>query len=156
MESNEDVSCCMCGDRGLSQELFRCKVCLTRSQHKYCSNLYPKLVSYGACNWCLKEEEEARNNSTTKEAASCSISVNRSASTSNSSSMNRSSSSGNLIVKLNRGVLFTTHLNKAVKKHKAETLESSSSPRKVKLGRGKQVINRGKAKRYKLLEEFSS
>lgn len=28
------VVCCMCGDHGLAQELFRCKVCLVRCQHK--------------------------------------------------------------------------------------------------------------------------
>lgn len=29
------VVCCMCGDLGLSQELFRCEFCLVRSQHKW-------------------------------------------------------------------------------------------------------------------------
>ncbi|RWV77708.1 hypothetical protein GW17_00061425, partial [Ensete ventricosum] len=28
------VVCCMCGDHGLLPELFQCKVCLVRSQHK--------------------------------------------------------------------------------------------------------------------------
>ncbi|KAF8377343.1 hypothetical protein HHK36_030720 [Tetracentron sinense] len=47
------VECCMCGDYGLPFELFRCKVCHFRSQHRYCSNLYPKAESCRVCNWCL-------------------------------------------------------------------------------------------------------
>ncbi|KAL3504843.1 hypothetical protein ACH5RR_034684 [Cinchona calisaya] len=50
--------CCMCGDFGLSSELFRCKICQFRSQHRYCSNIYPKAESYRACNWCLNNEKE--------------------------------------------------------------------------------------------------
>ncbi|PKI45603.1 uncharacterized protein LOC116196315 [Punica granatum] len=50
--------CCMCGDYGLSEELFQCKVCQFRSQHRYCSNLYPKADSYRVCNWCLSREQE--------------------------------------------------------------------------------------------------
>nr|CAD1826288.1 unnamed protein product [Ananas comosus var. bracteatus] len=37
--------CCMCGDHGLPRELFKCKICLVRSQHKYCSNLYPRATT---------------------------------------------------------------------------------------------------------------
>ncbi|KAJ8476172.1 hypothetical protein OPV22_019899 [Ensete ventricosum] len=47
--------CRMCGDHGLLQELYQCKVCLVRSQHKYCSDLYPKTESYRECNWCLRD-----------------------------------------------------------------------------------------------------
>ncbi|KAK4746117.1 hypothetical protein SAY87_012429 [Trapa incisa] len=50
--------CCMCGDYGLYEELFQCKVCLFRSQHRYCSNLYPKAESYRVCNWCLSQQQE--------------------------------------------------------------------------------------------------
>ncbi|KAI3819875.1 hypothetical protein L1987_13727 [Smallanthus sonchifolius] len=49
------AECCMCGDYGLSQELFRCKICKSRFQHKYCSNQYPKAELYKACNWCLHD-----------------------------------------------------------------------------------------------------
>nr|CAD1826283.1 unnamed protein product [Ananas comosus var. bracteatus] len=52
--------CCMCGDHGLPRELFKCKICLVRSQHKYCSNLYPRATTYRACNWCLREEHAVR------------------------------------------------------------------------------------------------
>ncbi|KAK4789374.1 hypothetical protein SAY86_020693 [Trapa natans] len=53
MSSTRGSECCMCGDYGLSDELFQCDVCSFRSQHRYCSNLYPKAESYRVCNWCL-------------------------------------------------------------------------------------------------------
>lgn len=49
------VTCCMCGDRGLPHELFRCKLCRVRLQHRYCSELYPRATAYRRCNWCLRE-----------------------------------------------------------------------------------------------------
>lgn len=48
--------CCMCGDRGLLPELFRCSACSVRSQHTYCTDRYPKVESYGTCNWCLRAD----------------------------------------------------------------------------------------------------
>ena len=33
--SQPGLECCMCGDYGLSHELFQCKVCHFRSQHRY-------------------------------------------------------------------------------------------------------------------------
>ncbi|KAI6689252.1 hypothetical protein NL676_026080 [Syzygium grande] len=53
--SNE---CCMCGDHGFAEELLQCKICHFRSQHRYCSNLYPKAKSYQVCNWCLAENQD--------------------------------------------------------------------------------------------------
>ncbi|XAR62104.1 hypothetical protein NMG60_11016724 [Bertholletia excelsa] len=50
--------CCMCGDHGLSHELFSCKVCQFRSQHRYCSSQYPKADSYRVCDWCLHSQKE--------------------------------------------------------------------------------------------------
>jgi hypothetical protein len=47
--------CCMCGDRGLPGELFRCRCCRSRLQHRYCSDLYPRAAAYRRCNWCLRE-----------------------------------------------------------------------------------------------------
>ncbi|XP_066350547.1 uncharacterized protein [Miscanthus floridulus] len=46
--------CCMCGDHGLAGELFRCKCCRARLQHRYCSDLYPRAAAYRRCNWCLR------------------------------------------------------------------------------------------------------
>lgn len=46
----------MCGDHGLTDELFQCRICQFRSQHRYCSNLYPKAETYRVCNWCLGQD----------------------------------------------------------------------------------------------------
>ncbi|KAH9623582.1 hypothetical protein KSS87_013186, partial [Heliosperma pusillum] len=72
----QDYKCCMCGDHGLTQELFRCKVCHFRSQHRYCSNLYPKADSYNVCNWCLIQKED--DNLTTNTIISTNSSSNSS------------------------------------------------------------------------------
>ncbi|GMI78449.1 hypothetical protein like AT3G60520 [Hibiscus trionum] len=61
--SSSLVQCCMCGDSGITRELFRCKICHFRSQHRYCSNLYPKSVSYKVCNWCLNQKEDSKEKS---------------------------------------------------------------------------------------------
>nr|GMD88850.1 Ubiquitin carboxyl-terminal hydrolase [Ipomoea batatas]GMD91283.1 Ubiquitin carboxyl-terminal hydrolase [Ipomoea batatas]GMD93989.1 Ubiquitin carboxyl-terminal hydrolase [Ipomoea batatas] len=61
--ADSGVECCMCGDHGLSFELFRCKSCQVRSQHRYCSNLYPKAESYRLCNWCLSDKDNSSNSS---------------------------------------------------------------------------------------------
>ena len=45
----------MCGDQGLPGELFRCRRCHARLQHRYCSDLYPRAAAYRRCNWCLRE-----------------------------------------------------------------------------------------------------
>ncbi|KAL2892886.1 Beta-N-acetylhexosaminidase [Bienertia sinuspersici] len=60
-----NYECCMCGDHGLSYELFRCKVCHVRSQHRYCSNLYPKAELYRVCNWCLIQKNDDHHTFTT-------------------------------------------------------------------------------------------
>lgn len=53
--------CCMCGDIGLTKDLFRCCKCQHRLQHTYCSNWYPKKRSYaGVCNWCARDDERRR------------------------------------------------------------------------------------------------
>ncbi|RLM80852.1 hypothetical protein C2845_PM12G17930 [Panicum miliaceum] len=49
--------CCMCGDHGLQHELFRCNLCSLRLQHRYCSDLYPRVPGpYWRYNWCLSED----------------------------------------------------------------------------------------------------
>ncbi|URD86377.1 Pentatricopeptide repeat-containing protein, partial [Musa troglodytarum] len=101
------VVCCMCGDHGLAQELFRCKVCLVRCQH---NDLYPKAQSYGACNWCLREEGAK---SLAKEAV-------KDPNTSVSSSTNNdvgNGSSGSGGVELHHRV-FSSHLHKPIKRPK--------------------------------------
>ncbi|KAI3498538.1 hypothetical protein L1887_34314 [Cichorium endivia] len=49
--------CCMCGDVGFPDKIFRCINCHNRFQHSYCSNYYnessdrPEL-----CDWCQIDE----------------------------------------------------------------------------------------------------
>ncbi|KAF8653077.1 hypothetical protein HU200_062518 [Digitaria exilis] len=52
----------MCGDHGLPHELFRCNLCRLRLQHRYGSDLYPRVPGpYKiSCNWCLTREEDGR------------------------------------------------------------------------------------------------
>ncbi|KAK9144373.1 hypothetical protein Sjap_004276 [Stephania japonica] len=50
--------CCMCGDIGFPDKLFRCAKCHHRFQHSYCSNYYDESSSTGNggfCDWCLCE-----------------------------------------------------------------------------------------------------
>ncbi|KAG9452286.1 hypothetical protein H6P81_005190 [Aristolochia fimbriata] len=49
--------CCMCGDVGFPDKLFRCGKCHYRSQHSYCSNYYDQGSTPSAvCDWCQSEE----------------------------------------------------------------------------------------------------
>ncbi|RDY14374.1 hypothetical protein CR513_00567, partial [Mucuna pruriens] len=75
-KSPPNTECCMCGDLGFSDQLFQCKLCQFRSQHRYCSNLYPKAESVGICNWCLSHKEETREKSTNSSNSSSSIKNN--------------------------------------------------------------------------------
>ncbi|KAI3842683.1 hypothetical protein MKX03_027347 [Papaver bracteatum] len=50
--------CCLCGDIGFPDKLFRCSKFCNRLQHSYCSNYYDNLASVAnrSCDWCLHEE----------------------------------------------------------------------------------------------------
>ncbi|KAH0453429.1 hypothetical protein IEQ34_017753 [Dendrobium chrysotoxum] len=146
------IVCCMCGDLGLPEQLFRCKSCIFRSQHKYCSELYPKAEAYSNCNWCLRE---ARGKSIAGEPLS--------------DGSSSSSSSGEALLmasKLQRGVPLLHLTIKPVKKLKlaAEGLPPASKSEEkekssmVLTGSGRVIRQpfRGKVRRYKLLEEVSS
>ncbi|RZC68186.1 hypothetical protein C5167_031444 [Papaver somniferum] len=60
--------CCLCGDIGFPDKLFRCNKCCNRLQHSYCSNYYDDSASVVnvSCDWCLHEE---RGSITTAAAA---------------------------------------------------------------------------------------
>ncbi|KAH0451514.1 hypothetical protein IEQ34_018813 [Dendrobium chrysotoxum] len=149
--SSPSVVCCMCGDRGLSRELFRCKLCVFRSQH---NDLYPRAEFYRACNWCLREEAGSRLLSVEQTTVDRIISA--------SSSPVGGTSSG---LKLARGDFSPQLLNKPVKKQRlgdrrlqppADSGDRGSGEElSPGSGRGRQVF-RGKVRRYKLLEEFSN
>ncbi|KAI4389464.1 hypothetical protein MLD38_001689 [Melastoma candidum] len=69
--------CCMCGDSGLPDELYSCRLCLFRSQHRYCSNQYPIADgAYEVCNWCLIPAKEGSSDSTKKAAGNNSLDSN--------------------------------------------------------------------------------
>ncbi|KAF5744287.1 hypothetical protein HS088_TW08G00887 [Tripterygium wilfordii] len=52
--------CCMCGDVGFPDKLFRCNKCRNRSQHSYCSNYYSEFAGeIKVCDWCQSEERSA-------------------------------------------------------------------------------------------------
>ncbi|KAL7125910.1 hypothetical protein ABFS83_14G148200 [Erythranthe nasuta] len=54
--------CCLCGDVGFSDKLFRCSKCLTRFQHSYCSNYncreYAEPAVLQVCDWCRCDERD--------------------------------------------------------------------------------------------------
>ncbi|KAF6160674.1 hypothetical protein GIB67_019614 [Kingdonia uniflora] len=131
--SPKSMECCMCGDCGLVNELFRCKLCHFRSQHRYCSNIYPKAESNRVCNWCLKERETKGTHSST---ISSSISLDKRGM---SKLYNR-----NIPIKKQRSLdkwsLVRKKMNIAVKSSIPE--EKSS------------VVFRTKVRRYKLLEDL--
>ncbi|RDX81339.1 hypothetical protein CR513_37986 [Mucuna pruriens] len=55
--------CCMCGDVGFPDKLFRCNKCHHRFQHSYCSNYYGGLTEIEVCDWCQSEGRSSRHNS---------------------------------------------------------------------------------------------
>ncbi|KAL6005040.1 hypothetical protein ACLOJK_005600 [Asimina triloba] len=59
MVDQHPILCCMCGDVGFSEKLFRCTKCQYRFQHSYCSNYYESSSSEAAirfCDWCESEQ----------------------------------------------------------------------------------------------------
>ncbi|XP_027337681.1 uncharacterized protein LOC113851414 isoform X2 [Abrus precatorius] len=49
--------CCMCGDVGFPDKLFRCNKCRHRFQH---SNYYGELAEIELCDWCQSEGKNSR------------------------------------------------------------------------------------------------
>ncbi|KAJ7962087.1 Zinc ion-binding protein [Quillaja saponaria] len=61
--------CCMCGDVGFPDKLFRCNKCRHRFQHSYCSNYYGELAEpIELCDWCQSEERNTRQSSSSKKS----------------------------------------------------------------------------------------
>ncbi|XP_031498926.1 uncharacterized protein LOC116263359 [Nymphaea colorata] len=174
--------CCMCGDLGLPNALFRCGVCLFRSQHRYCSDLYPKAESYRICNWCLRERETQPSTSIGEDNSSASSGVSKNSDGGNIGlkrkfiGFDRRLSLHMQSVKKNRSMEFqsskyseerTTEVRRddeivAGRKggslgRKDELLRTKSDDfsSTAKVGMARQ-IGRGKVRRYKLLEEVSS
>ncbi|KAK1418769.1 hypothetical protein QVD17_27916 [Tagetes erecta] len=50
--------CCMCGDVGFPDKIFRCINCHHRFQHMYCSNSYNESTEpTNICDWCQTDDE---------------------------------------------------------------------------------------------------
>ncbi|XP_039114619.1 heavy metal-associated isoprenylated plant protein 36-like isoform X2 [Dioscorea cayenensis subsp. rotundata] len=162
--SPASVVCCMCGDQGMPQELFRCKTCLIRSQH---NDLYPKTETYKTCNWCIREEASKSNNMNTNSDQNSPV-LSSNSSNGGGGSGNNGGGGGGLapapatatataaatVVKLQRGA-FPSHLNKPVKKQRLP--EKSPDDLSPTTGKPSRHVNlRAKVRRYKLLEEVSS
>ncbi|XP_075479268.1 uncharacterized protein LOC142520151 [Primulina tabacum] len=63
MVDQQAAVCCMCGDVGFPDKLFRCSKCRHRSQHSYCSNFYSESSDpIEVCDWC---QCEGKNSSLT-------------------------------------------------------------------------------------------
>ncbi|XP_021756358.1 uncharacterized protein LOC110721503 [Chenopodium quinoa] len=94
--ADQDRVCCMCGDIGFADKLFKCSSCRFRFQHLYCSNYFygsQELLSPSSssssitksldiCDWC---QSEGRNSSTTNKHHSGSYKRSLSSSSSSSS-----------------------------------------------------------------------
>ncbi|XP_039038436.1 uncharacterized protein LOC120175974 isoform X2 [Hibiscus syriacus] len=58
--------CCMCGDVGFADKLFRCNKCHNRFQH---SNYYSEFSEPTLrCDWCQSEERNSRHGSSSKKS----------------------------------------------------------------------------------------
>ncbi|XVF39607.1 hypothetical protein PTKIN_Ptkin01aG0047300 [Pterospermum kingtungense] len=172
------LECCMCGDSGLTQELFQCKVCQFRSQHRYCSNIYPKALSYRVCNWCLnqKEDSKERSQNSSNSSASCKYNTEGSDSKNKKKGDNHGDAGLKSSQKNNNLKLQLMKSPCSIKKSKSADKLSPVTTRKriitnalleEKLRRAKseELSNRGiitrhvfrnKVRRYKLLDEVSS
>ncbi|XP_052193989.1 uncharacterized protein LOC127802305 isoform X2 [Diospyros lotus] len=59
--------CCMCGDVGFPDKLFRCSKCHNRFQH---SNYYSEFAEpIEQCDWCQSEERGSRHGSSSKKSS---------------------------------------------------------------------------------------
>ncbi|EEF48594.1 conserved hypothetical protein [Ricinus communis] len=170
--------CCMCGDCGLSHELFQCKICQFRSQHRYCSNLYPKAESYQVCNWCLSHDiKERSQNSSNSSSSNKNSSEDDSKNRQNKKKSGNSEGSGGGLKTHQRGNLQLQVINSPIKKQRSpERSPQTTRRRLISNGRLEEIklirrtksedisnnngitkhVFRNKVRRYKLLDEVSS
>ncbi|KAL5210166.1 hypothetical protein ABZP36_005789 [Zizania latifolia] len=141
--------CCMCGDRGLLPELFRCAACAVRSQHTYCTERYPKAESYGTCNWCLRADQVSGGGA-----------ISSSARHSTARAAGDPAGGRSVPAKVAARGHFAAHLSKPIKKpppQRRTLLRRSASDlgRRVRDAPPSPGVARGRprVRRYKLLEE---
>ncbi|XP_022132041.1 uncharacterized protein LOC111005007 [Momordica charantia] len=175
-EASLPLECCMCGDFGFSYELFQCKICQYRSQHRYCSNLYPKAECYRICNWCLSQKEESKAKSPNSSNSSTSNKAQNSSGRDDYSSIKKPRNSNKDQIRT-----FQSQENRPIKKQRSpevlppppppppppqarrrpvavdDTLRRTRSEEiSHRTGIQRPVIFRNKVRRYKLLDEVSS
>ncbi|CAK9188417.1 unnamed protein product [Ilex paraguariensis] len=64
-----ETVCCMCGDIGFPDKLFRCNKCHHRFQHSYCSNYYTESIrSIEQCDWCQSEKRSTKHGGSAKKS----------------------------------------------------------------------------------------
>ncbi|XP_019057957.1 PREDICTED: uncharacterized protein LOC104806779 isoform X2 [Tarenaya hassleriana] len=157
---NAATECCMCGDSGLSHELLFCKTCRFRSQHRYCSNMYPNSDSYDTCNWCLGQNSDINKQRDQTNTASFK-GVHVDAELKRPKRVFAAGDDGPLSPSeeaagengRRRRIITRGKLEEMIKLGRAKSEESSSEIR------GKVILKakfRNKAKRYKLLDEVSN
>ncbi|XWS23956.1 hypothetical protein CRYUN_Cryun28dG0060200 [Craigia yunnanensis] len=169
------LKCCMCGDSGLTQELFLCKVCQFRSQHRYCSNLFPKAKSYRICNWCLNQKEDSKEKSQNSSNSSASCKDNSEDDSKNKKKGDNHGTAGLKGSQRNNNLNLQLIKNPIKKPKSAGKLLPSTTRKRIitnarleeKLRRTKSEeipnsglitrhVIRNKVRRYKLLDEVSS
>ncbi|KAL2536560.1 hypothetical protein Fot_17951 [Forsythia ovata] len=80
-----ETVCCMCGDVGFSDKLFRCSKCRHRFQHLYCSNYYSELSEpIQVCDWCQSEEKNSKHVGSSSSRKSMQVNNNDSRTTAHS------------------------------------------------------------------------
>ncbi|XP_054788275.1 uncharacterized protein LOC129294150 isoform X1 [Prosopis cineraria] len=182
MTTKPKPECCMCGDCGFPEELFQCKVCQFRSQHRYCSNLYPRVDAYETCNWCLVQKDDVKEKSLNSSNSSSSFKNNGST---GDESKNKRIKNSNVNSPKIGGKKGEAHAkNKGIQKRKSPEARSPSPPSSVLISPRKRIVTdggleerlrrtksedisntsriitrqvfRNKVRRYKLLDEVSS
>ncbi|KZV43490.1 hypothetical protein F511_19034 [Dorcoceras hygrometricum] len=125
---DQQTVCCMCGDVGFPDKLFRCSKCRHRFQHSYCSNFYSEFADpIEVCDWC---QCEGRNSSSRHGNTSSSRNNNNNSKAAHASEV-RSAYSGDKIKQQDRE-------------------EGGSSAEKAA---GKSPSPRPTTRRYKLLKD---
>ncbi|KAG6644410.1 hypothetical protein I3843_08G054400 [Carya illinoinensis] len=174
--SKPGLECCMCGDYGFSHELFQCKVCEFRSQHRYCSNLYPKDESYRICNWCLSQKQDPKEKS---QNSSNSSSSNKNQGEDERKNNKRNGNGDSLAILKGQRSTSQLKLNGPIKKQirspggapspsaRKRIITNARMEEKPRRTKSEEISNRigvttrrplfrNKVRRYKLLEEVSS
>ncbi|CAL4912981.1 unnamed protein product [Urochloa decumbens] len=161
--------CCMCGDRGLLPELFRCSACAVRSQHTYCTDRYPKVESYGTCNWCLRADGGvAASTSSSSPRSAGKAAARPGAAAAHGDTTGSAGAGGGRSPKVAaRGDFASSNLSKPIKKQQPQQQRlllrrsaSDVSVSRVRADRaappspgGAVARGRPRVRRYKLLEE---